>query len=109
MTRWKAKASRMVNRPNEKDQINMIIKNLLPAYNSKLFSSPVSLFGELCDSGTRIEDIINNGQLEKGGSNPQPRKVKVTFSQDFQHIQIEKGICLNHVDEFAIQESGLAL
>ena len=32
MTRWKGKTSRMVNRPNEKDQINMIIKNLLPAY-----------------------------------------------------------------------------
>ena len=30
MTRWKGKASRMVNWPNEKDQINMIIKNLLP-------------------------------------------------------------------------------
>ena len=29
MTRWKNKVSRMVNRPNEKDQINMIIKNLL--------------------------------------------------------------------------------
>ena len=29
MTRWKTKAPRMVNRPNEKDQINMIIKNLL--------------------------------------------------------------------------------
>ena len=26
MTRWKTKASRMVNRPNEKDQINMIIR-----------------------------------------------------------------------------------
>ena len=34
MTRWKA--FRMVNRPNEKDQINMIIKNLLSAYNSRL-------------------------------------------------------------------------
>jgi len=32
MTRWKGKASRMVNWPNEKDQINMIIKNLLPTY-----------------------------------------------------------------------------
>ena len=28
MTRWKTKVSRMVNSPNEKDQINMIIKNL---------------------------------------------------------------------------------
>ena len=32
ITRWKGKASRMVNMPNEKDQINMIIKNLLPTY-----------------------------------------------------------------------------
>ena len=70
MTRWKGKASRMVNRPNEKDQINMIIKNLLPAYNSRLLSSPISSFGELCDCGTRIEDAINNGQLEKGESKP---------------------------------------
>ena len=67
MTRWKGKASRMVNRSNEKDQINMIIKNLLPAYNSRLLSSPISSFGKFCDCGTRIEcweiqtpvDIIN--------------------------------------------------
>ncbi|XP_030940444.1 uncharacterized protein LOC115965377 [Quercus lobata] len=74
MTRWKGKASRMVNRPNEKDQINMIIKNLLPAYNSRLLSSPISSFGELCDCGTRIEDSINNGQLEKGESKPPIKK-----------------------------------
>ena len=43
MARWKTKTSRMVNRPNEKDQINMIIKNLLPTYNSRLLSSPISL------------------------------------------------------------------
>ena len=40
MTRWKGKASRMV---------------------SRLLSSPISSFGELCDYGTRIEDAINNG------------------------------------------------
>ena len=44
----------------------MIIKNLLPAYNSRLLSSPISSFRVLCDCGTRIEDAINNGQLEKG-------------------------------------------
>ena len=32
MMRWKNKVSRMVNRPSEMDQINMIIKNLLPTY-----------------------------------------------------------------------------
>ena len=68
MTRWKGKTSRMVNSPNEKDQINMIIKNLLLAYNSRILSSPISSFGELCDCGTWIEDAINNGQVEKGES-----------------------------------------
>ena len=74
MTKWKTKASRMVNRPNENDQINMIIKNLLPAYNSRFLSLPISSFGELCDCGTRIEDAINNGQLEKGESKPLTKK-----------------------------------
>ena len=74
MTRWKGKAFRMVNRPNEKDQINMIMKNLLPTYNSRPLSSPISSFGELCDFGTRIEDAINNGQLEKGQSKPPIKK-----------------------------------
>ena len=64
----------MVNRPNEKDQINMIIKNLLPIYNSRHLSSLISSFGELCDCGTRIEEALNNGQLEKGESKPPTKK-----------------------------------
>ena len=52
----------------------MIIKYLLPAYNSRLLSSLISSFGELCDCGTRIEDAINNGQLEKGESKPPIKK-----------------------------------
>ena len=74
MTRWKTKAFRMVNRPNEKDQINIIIKNLLPSYNSRLLLSPISSFKELCDCVARIEDAINNGQLENGESKPSTKK-----------------------------------
>ena len=37
-------------------------------------SSPISSFGELCDYGTRIEDAINNGQLEKCESKPLTKK-----------------------------------
>ena len=74
MTKWKTKASRIVNRSSEKDQINMIIKNLLPTYNSRPLSLPISSFGELCDCGTRIEDALNNGQLEKGESKPLTKK-----------------------------------
>ena len=64
----------MVNRPNEKYQISMIIKNFLPTYNSRLLSSLISSFGELCDCGTRIEDAINSGQLEKSESKPPIKK-----------------------------------
>ena len=74
MTRWKNKASRMVNRPNEKDQINIIIKNLLSVYNSRLLSLPISSFGELCDCGTRIKDAFDSEQLEKGESKPPTKK-----------------------------------
>ncbi|XP_023872228.1 uncharacterized protein LOC111984841 [Quercus suber] len=74
MTRWRGKASKMVHRRNETDQINMIVKNLLPAYNSRFLSLPLSSIGELCDYGTRIEDAINNGQLEKGEKKPLIKK-----------------------------------
>ena len=74
MTRLKGKVSKIVNRPNEKNKINMIIKYLLSSYNSRLLSSPISSFGELCDCGTRIEDDVNNGQLEKGESKPSIKK-----------------------------------
>ena len=61
MTRRKGKASKMVNRFTDKDQINMIIKNLLPTYNNRLLSMSISSFRKLCDSGTWIEDAINIG------------------------------------------------
>ena len=91
MTRWKGKASRMVNRQNEKDQINMIIKNLLPTHNSWPLSSPLSSFRELCGYGTRIEDAINNGQLEKSESKPPIKKTYgggVTTSKVPNHVNV---------------------
>ena len=71
---WKGKASRMVNRPNEKDQINMIIEIFLSAHNNRLLSSHIGSFGELCDCGTITEDAINNEQLEKGERKPPIKK-----------------------------------
>ena len=50
---------KIVNRYNENDQINKIIKNLLLAYNNRLLSSPINSVAELCDCGMRIEDAIN--------------------------------------------------
>jgi len=58
----------------KKDQINMIIKNLLLAYNNRLLSLPINSFAELCDCGTRIEDAINTRQLDLNKSSIKPRK-----------------------------------
>ena len=89
MMRWKNKVSRMVNRPNEKDQINMIIKNMLPAYNKRLLSSPINYFVDLCDCGMRIEDVINSRQMDLSEAKFQAKKV---FNEG------EKGGALNNVN-----------
>ena len=36
LTRWREKVSKMINRPNEKEQVRMIIKNMQPEYLEKL-------------------------------------------------------------------------
>ena len=69
----------------------MIIKNLLPTHNSWPLLSPLSSFRELCGYGTRIEDAINNGQLEKSESKPPIKKTYgggVTTSKVPNHVNV---------------------
>ena len=65
----------------KKDQINMIIKNLLLAYNNRLLSLPINSFAELCDCGTRIEDAINTRRLDLSEAKLQAKKVNVVFAR----------------------------
>ena len=53
----------------------MIIKNLLPAYNNRLLSSPINSFAELHDCGMRIEDAINTRQVDISEAKLQAKKV----------------------------------
>ena len=71
MTRWKGKASRVVNRPNEKDQINMIIKNLLLVYNSRLLSSLISSFEHYMIVGQELKMLSIMDNCRKGKASPQ--------------------------------------
>ena len=61
LIRWRAKALKMMNRPKDKDQVNIVMKGLLPVYYNRMFASPIIDFEQLCNSGMRIEDAINNG------------------------------------------------
>ena len=64
ITRWRAKAAQMTVRPNEEEQLNMVVKNLLPAYNKYLFAQYFPSFKALIAAGTQIKDAINTGTLK---------------------------------------------
>ena len=38
ITKWRSKATQMMNRPSEEEQLVMVVKNLLPVYHKYLFS-----------------------------------------------------------------------
>ena len=38
ITKWKSKATQMINKPKEKEQLTMVVKNLLPICHKYLFA-----------------------------------------------------------------------
>jgi hypothetical protein len=65
LVRWREKASKMINCLGEKDQVNIMMKGLLPIYFNRMLSAPIMNFEQLCDCGTRIEDAMENGKIER--------------------------------------------
>ena len=65
ITKWRSKAAQMMNRPNEEEQLTMVVKNLLPITINIFFSQYFPNFKALIDVGTQIEDVINNGTIKK--------------------------------------------
>ena len=53
-----------MNRPNEEEQLTMVVKNLLPIYQKYLFAQYFPNFKALIAVETQIEDAINNGTLK---------------------------------------------
>ena len=64
ITKWKSKATQMMNRPNEKEQLTMVVKNLLPICHKYLFAQYFPNFKALTKAWTQIEDAINNGMIK---------------------------------------------
>ena len=56
--RLRAKAVQMTSRPSEEDQLQMVVKNLLPTYNKRLFAQYFPNFKALVAAGTQIEDAL---------------------------------------------------
>ena len=54
----------MMNRPSEEEQIQMVVKNLLPIFHKHFFSQYFTNFKALVIAGTQVEDAIDNGMLK---------------------------------------------
>lgn len=74
IVRWKQTAAKMIDRPNEKEQVNIIIKNLAPVYYNRMFCFPVMDFEQLHECGIKIEDAINKGELDQNEGKLQAKK-----------------------------------
>ena len=55
----------MINRLGEKDQVNIMMKSLLPGYFNRMLLAPIMNFEQLYDCGTRIEYAMKNGKIER--------------------------------------------
>ena len=51
-----------------------MMKGLLPFYFNRMLSVPFMNFEQLCDYGTRIEDVMENGKIEKNEGRPISKK-----------------------------------
>ena len=54
----------MITGPSEEEQIQMVVKNLLPIFRKHLFAQYFPNFKALAKASTQVEDAINNGMLK---------------------------------------------
>ena len=67
LTCWRNKAVKIMQRPIEKDQVRIVIKNLQPIYQEKLIFQSINTFAKLFDVRTRIENAIRDGKIKREG------------------------------------------
>lgn len=72
----------MMSRPSEQEQVDIIIKNLLPVYQQRLFTKYLPSFKALVATGTKIEDGLQNGQIKEEVS-----RCKPTFSGNKPYVR----------------------
>ena len=61
ISRWREKISQIIDRPLEKDQINMIMRSLQPRFAGHLMGFPHTDFGSLVQALYGTEESIAKG------------------------------------------------
>ncbi|KAH7836661.1 hypothetical protein Vadar_004049 [Vaccinium darrowii] len=73
--RWRGKASQMIDRPSEKEQMRIITKNLAPDFVKHLVVFQTTAdFRTFYEAGLAVEDALRTGIFEKGES-AKPKRV----------------------------------
>ena len=62
------KAAQMINRPTEQEQVNIMVKNLLPTYQNLLQTQYLPSFQSLITTANKIEDLIQTGHIKEDSS-----------------------------------------
>ena len=98
----------MINKPNEEEQLAIVVKNLLPRYHKFLFAQNFLNFKALIAVGTQIEDAINNGIIKNedgpkfkrnfGPSSSKTTKVSNVYKTN--PYQLIVPVCKYHKDRF---------
>ncbi|TNV98132.1 hypothetical protein C5H24_12630, partial [Xylella fastidiosa] len=69
--RWRGKASQMMERPSEKEQMRIITRNLEPDFAKHLVVFQTTAdFKTFYEAGLAVEDALRSGIFEKGESTP---------------------------------------
>jgi hypothetical protein len=72
--RWREKASKIINCPIEKDQVNIMMKRLQPVYFNMMVLASIMNLEQLYNYGTRIEDDMEDGKIDKNEGNLATKK-----------------------------------
>lgn len=99
LNRWREKAAQMTNRPNEEDQVRMVIKNLQPKYREPLKFQPIDSFTGLYKVGLLVEEDVQ-AQKSKGNGGGFNKKGGSSFSNTDQVSHITNDNSSNHPGSF---------
>ena len=84
IAKWRSKTAQIMNRPNEEEQLTMVVKNLLPIYHKYLFAQYFPNFKALIAASTQIEDVINNATIK----NEDAPKFKKNFGSSSKNTKV---------------------
>ncbi|KAL6968351.1 hypothetical protein U1Q18_052441 [Sarracenia purpurea var. burkii] len=85
LTGWRGKATKMTNKPTEKEQVRMVVKNLQPQFRKYLITQLLATFEQVFDPAIEVEDALQSGDIERRESSQRDTRRPYTKGQTLYH------------------------